>query len=42
MALNFVIVVMIAIAAFGEGLNASKIVGLLIVCSGLVVIAQGT
>ncbi len=42
MALNFVIVVVVAIAAFDEVLNANKIVGLLIVCGGLVVIAQGT
>lgn len=42
MALNFVIVVFVAVAAFGETVNASKIIGLLIVCSGLVVVAQGT
>ena len=42
MALNFVIVVMVGIAAFGEQFNANKLVGLLIVCSGLVVVAQGT
>jgi len=42
MALNFVIVVVIAVAAFGETINANKIIGLLIVCSGLVVVAQGT
>ncbi len=42
MALNFLIVVVIGVAVFGEVLNASKIIGLLIVCGGLVVIAQGT
>jgi len=41
MALNFLIVVAISIAAFGEALNANKIIGLVIVCGGLVVIAQG-
>ena len=42
MALNFVIVAMIGIAAFDEVFNAYKVVGLLIVCSGLIVVAQGS
>lgn len=42
MALNFLIVAVIGVAVFGEVLNASKVIGLLIVCGGLVVIAQGT
>ncbi|MEX0666227.1 MAG: hypothetical protein WD598_15855 [Acidimicrobiia bacterium] len=41
MALNFVLVVALAFVAFGETINAYKIVGLLIVCGGLVVVAQG-
>lgn len=42
MALNFIIVAMVAVAAFGEVLNVSKVLGLLIVCGGLVIIAQGS
>lgn len=42
MALNFLIVVALSVSLFGEALNASKVIGLIIVCSGLVVIAQGT
>ena len=42
MALNFVIVSMVGVAAFREELNAYKVIGLLIVCGGLVIVAQGT
>ena len=42
MALNFVIVSMLAVVAFNEDFNVYKLVGLLIVVIGLLVLAQGS
>ncbi|WP_407352671.1 hypothetical protein [Luteimonas sp. R10] len=41
MALNFLLVGMLAIPLFGEALTRPKIVGLMLVISGLVVLGKG-
>lgn len=42
MALNFVVVTLVGAIAFSEAVNAYKLVGLLVVCSGLIVVALGS
>ena len=42
LAVNFVVVFFLSIAAFGETINSYKIAGLLLVCGGLAVLAQGS
>ena len=41
MSLNFVVVILLSILLFGEHLNLAKIVGLLLICSGVYIVGKG-
>jgi drug/metabolite transporter (DMT)-like permease len=42
MSLNFVVVVALSIALFGETLNAYKFIGIALICLGVFVVSRGT
>jgi len=41
MALSFVLVLMLSAAIFGESLSTAKVVGVILICVGVVISAQG-